>query len=89
MLRHPNIVTLLVRRLIMLLCGLVDKPCVLLLGSGVAWVHPLCWRSPRHHSGKPCFYDEIWLLGKNKFIRLAASPLHSLAVGGAHPKHRR
>ena len=87
--RHPNTVTLLARRLIMLLCGLVDKPCVLLLGSGVAWVHPLCWRCPRHHSDKPGFYDEIWHLGKNKFIRFAASPMQALAVGGAEPNHRR
>ncbi len=32
---------------------------------------------------------ELSQLGKNKFIRLAASPSHRLAVGGAEPKHRR
>lgn len=35
------------------------------------------------------FVTELRRLGKNKFIELAASPLQMLAVGGAHPKHRR
>ena len=89
MLCHPNTVTLLVRRLIILLCGLAESLSVMVNDSGVARIQPPCWRSPRHHSDKPSSYDEIWHLCKNKFIRLAASPLHKLAVGGAHPKHRR
>ena len=33
--------------------------------------------------------NNFWLLGKNKFIKPAASPIHRLAVGGAEPGHRR
>lgn len=33
--------------------------------------------------------NNFWLLGKNKFIKPAASSLHGLAVGEVYPRHRR
>ena len=48
----------------------------------LAWHHPQLRSCPRRNSNRPSFLDEIWHLGKNKFIKPFSSPLQVLAVGG-------
>ena len=55
----------------------------------LAWHHPQLRSCPRRNSNRPSFLDEIWHLGKNKFIKPFSSPLQGLAVGGGETIIRR